>query len=145
MARIVGRVKHIKSVRQHLTTLDITRLRKSQMRLYRISRCEPVFQHIDMSEEILSAEDVRHIARLAALRIDDEEVQTMRRQLSDILAHFQTLAELDTQGVAPTGHTTDAHTVMRDDDEMPAMDRHQTLANAPFVDGEFVRVRPVIE
>lgn len=98
-----------------------------------------------MSEEILSVEDVRHIARLAALRIDDEEVQTMRRQLSDILAHFQTLAELDTEGVTPTGHTTDAHTVMREDDEMPAMDRNQTLANAPFVDGEFVRVRPVIE
>jgi len=98
-----------------------------------------------MSEEILSEEDVRHIARLAALRIDDEEVQTMRRQLSDILAHFQTLAELDTDGVAPTGHTTDAHTVMREDDEMSAMDRDQTLANAPFVDGEFVRVRPVIE
>ena len=98
-----------------------------------------------MSEEILSVEDVKHIARLAALRIDDEEVQTMRRQLSDILAHFQTLAELDTEGVTPTGHTTDAHTVMREDDEMPAMDRNQTLANAPFVDGEFVRVRPVIE
>ena len=98
-----------------------------------------------MSQEILSVEDVRHIARLAALRIDDDEVQTMRRQLSDILAHFQTLAELDTEGVAPTGHTTDANTVMREDDEMPAMDRQQTLANAPFVDGEFVRVRPVIE
>ena len=145
MARIVGRVKHIKSVRQHLTTLDVARHRKSEMRLYRIASCEPVFQSIDMSEEILSAEDVRHIARLAALRVNDDEVQTMRRQLSDILAHFQTLAELDTEGVTPTGHTTDAHTVMREDDEMPAMDRNQTLANAPFVDGEFVRVRPVIE
>ncbi len=98
-----------------------------------------------MSKEILSSEDVRHIARLAALRIGEDEVQTMRRQLSDIFAHFQTLAELDTEGVLPTGHTTDAHSVMRDDNEMPAMDRSQTLANAPFVDGEFVRVRPVIE
>ena len=98
-----------------------------------------------MNSEILSAEDVKHISRLAALRIDDEEIETMRDQLSDILAHFQTLAELDTEGVSPTGHTTDAHSVMRDDEEMPAMDREQTLANAPFVDGEFVRVRPVIE
>ncbi|CAI8016612.1 Aspartyl/glutamyl-tRNA(Asn/Gln) amidotransferase subunit C [Geodia barretti] len=69
----------------------------------------------------------------------------MRSQLSDILAHFQTLAELDTEGVPPTGHTTDAHSVMRDDEDMPALDREQTLANAPFVDGEFVRVRPVME
>ncbi len=98
-----------------------------------------------MNSEILSAEDVKHISRLAALRIDDEEIETMRDQLSNILAHFQTLAELDTEGVSPTGHTTDAHSVMRDDEEMPAMDRAQMLANAPFVDGEFVRVRPVIE
>ena len=98
-----------------------------------------------MNSEILSVSDVKHIARLAALRIDDEEVQTMRRQLSDILAHFQTLAELDTEGVVPTGHTTDAHSVMRDDKDMPALERDEALANAPFVDGEFVRVRPVIE
>ena len=98
-----------------------------------------------MKSEILSADDVKHIARLAALRINDDEVQTMRRQLSDILAHFQTLAELDTEGVPPTGHTTDAHSVMRDDEDMPALERDRTLANAPFVDGEFVRVRPVIE
>lgn len=98
-----------------------------------------------MTDEILSSEDIRHVARLAALRIDDDEVEMMRSQLSDILSHFQTLAELDTEGVPPTGHTTDAHTVMRDDDEMPALEREQTLANAPFVDGEFVRVRPVLE
>lgn len=98
-----------------------------------------------MNPEILSVDDVKHIARLAALRIDDEEVQTMRRQLSDILAHFQTLTELDTEGVPPTGHTTDAHSVMRDDEDMPPLGREQTLANAPFIDGEFVRVRPVIE
>ena len=98
-----------------------------------------------MHSPSLTEEDVRHIARLAALRIDDDEVETMRSQLSDILAHFQTLAELDTEGVPPTGHTTDAHSVMRDDEDMPALDREQALANAPFVDGEFVRVRPVME
>ena len=98
-----------------------------------------------MNSPSLTEEDVRHIARLAALRIDDDEVETMRSQLSDILAHFQTLAELDTEGVPPTDHTTDAHSVMRDDEDMPALDREQTLANAPFVDGEFVRVRPVME
>lgn len=98
-----------------------------------------------MADPILTSDDIRHVARLAALRIDDDEVETMRTQLSDILAHFQTLAELDTEGVAPTGHTTDAHSVMRDDEEMPALDREKTLANAPFVDGEFFRVKPVLE
>ncbi len=112
---------------------------------YRIFVCDTNPNTSAMNSPLLTEDDVRHIARLAALRIDDDEVETMRSQLSDILAHFQTLAELDTEGVPPTGHTTDAHSVMRDDEEMPALDREQTLANAPFVDGEFVRVRPVME
>lgn len=98
-----------------------------------------------MANELLSSDDIRHVARLAALRVDDDEIEMMRSQLSDILSHFQTLAQLDTEGVPPTGHTTNAHSVMREDEEMMALDRHQTLANAPFVDGEFVRVRPVLE
>ncbi len=98
-----------------------------------------------MNSDILSEEDVKHIARLAAMRINDDEVRLMQQQLSDILAHFRMLTELDTDDVTPTGHTTDAHTVMREDDEKPALEQNQTLANAPFIDGEFVRVRPVIE
>ncbi len=98
-----------------------------------------------MSAEILSEDDVRHIARLAALRISDDEIRTMREQLSDILSHFNTLAEIDTEGVPPTGHTNDAHSVMREDVKKPAMERDVTLANAPHVDGEFVRVKPVLE
>lgn len=96
-------------------------------------------------KDILTSEDVRHIARLAALRIDDREVETMRRQLSDILQHFEALSQLDTRGIEPTGHTNDAHSVMRDDDSAPSLDREQVLASAPDVDGEFVRVMPVLE
>ncbi len=98
-----------------------------------------------MQEEILSNEDVRHIARLAALRIDDEEVEIIRRQLSDIFSHFQVLSQLDTEGVEPTGHTTDTHSVMRNDADHPPLDRGEVLENAPDVDGEFVRVMPVLE
>ena len=123
--------------------------KRADLLTYRIFVCDtnPIASPnaSQMNSPLLTEDDVRHIARLAALRIDDAEVETMRSQLSDILAHFQTLAQLDTQGVPPTGHTTDAHSVMRDDEEMAALDREQTLANAPFIDGEFVRVRPVIE
>ena len=152
MARISFGYQHMESVRQTSTVSveGYTETRQNHLedrdsRGYRIFGCDIVPYPSEMNNEILSSEDVKHIARLAALRISDDEVDTMRSQLSDILAHFQTLAELDTAGVSPTGHTTDAHSVMRDDQEMPALDREQTLSNAPFVDGEFVRVRPVIE
>lgn len=93
----------------------------------------------------LTPEDVNHIAQLAYIKLSDEESETMRSQLSDILGHFEALAGVDTDGVEPTGHTTDSNTVMRKDEAQPALDQEDVLRNAPDRDGEFVRVRPVLE
>lgn len=95
--------------------------------------------------EPLTLEDVHHIAQLAYIKLSDEESEKMRAQLTDILGHFQSLAAVETEGVEPTGHTTDAHTVMRQDEPHPPLDREAVLRNAPDRDGEFVRVRPVLE
>ena len=93
----------------------------------------------------LTPEDVEHIAQLAYIKLSDEESEKMRIQLTNILSQFQALAAVDTEGVEPTGHTTDANTVMRRDEPHPPLDRELVLQNAPDSDGEFVRVRPVLE
>jgi len=95
--------------------------------------------------EPLSGEDVRHIARLTRVGLTDEEVEKMRVQLTDILAHFQSLAEVETEGVEPTGHSTDMHTVMRDDVAGPSLPRNDVLANAPGEDGEFFMVPRILD
>ena len=93
----------------------------------------------------LTPEDVNHIAQLAYIKLSADESEKMRLQLTDILGHFQALSEIDTDGVEPTGHTTDSTTIMRDDDPHPPLDQEDVLRNAPDRDGEFVRVRPVLE
>lgn len=93
----------------------------------------------------LTPEDVEHISQLAYIRLSDQESEKMRVQLTNILGQFQTLAAVDTEDVEPTGHTTDSNTVMRDDESLPPLDRESVLENAPDRDGEFVRVRPVLE
>ena len=93
----------------------------------------------------LTPEDVDHIAQLAYIKLSESESEKMREQLSDILGHFEALAALDTDGVEPTGHTTDSNTIMRDDEPQPPLDQEDVLRNAPDRDGEFVRVRPVME
>ena len=98
-----------------------------------------------MSDTRLTAEDVRHIATLAALHIDDAAVEEMQQQLSDIFGHFTRLQEIDTEGLEPTSHTTDANTVLREDVATEPMSREDILSNAPDPDGEFVRVMPVLE
>lgn len=95
--------------------------------------------------EPLSAEEVRHIARLTRLGLGDDEVERMRVQLADILAYFQSLAAVDTEGVEPTGHSTEIDTVMRDDVPAASLDRQEVLENAPDQNGEFFRVPRILD
>ncbi len=98
-----------------------------------------------MSATPLSTEEVRHIALLARVGMTDEEVERMRDQLSNILEHFDSLQELDTDDVEPTGHSADVETIMRRDEVAESIDRDAALSNAPRLEGDFVRVRAVLE
>jgi aspartyl-tRNA(Asn)/glutamyl-tRNA(Gln) amidotransferase subunit C len=93
----------------------------------------------------LTPKDVEHIAQLAYIKLSDEESENMRVHLTNILGHFASLASVDTDGVEATGHTTDSHTVMRKDEAHSPLAQEDVLRNAPDRDGEFVRVRPVLE
>ncbi len=93
----------------------------------------------------LSTQQVKAFARLTRLKLSEDEVERMRGQLSAVLTHFQSLARVDTTGVDPTGHTTDANSVVRPDIAGPSLTRDAVLANAPDTEGEFIRVRPILE
>ena len=97
------------------------------------------------NETRLTTEDVRHIAALARVGMTDQEVEQMRDQLSNTLENIDLLGQVDTEGVEPTGHSVDVSTVMREDHAGPSIRREDALANAPRQEGEFVRVRAVLE
>lgn len=88
---------------------------------------------------------VRHIAALARIALTDAETEAFTRQLSEILARFQTLQSLDTEGVAPTAHAGGLDTVLRDDEPAPALDAAAVLRNAPRRRGDFFQVRAVLD
>ena len=52
----------------------------------------------------IDREQVLHVARLARLRLSDDEVTTMVGELSSILGHIERISELDLEGVPPTTH-----------------------------------------
>ena len=93
----------------------------------------------------LSAEEVRQVAQLARIGLDDDEVEQMRDQLSNILDHFDVLGNLDTDGVEPTGHSVDVESVTRDDVVGDSLSREEVLSNAPDREADFLRVRAVLE
>ena len=98
-----------------------------------------------MPETRLTTEEVRHLAVLARVGMTDDEIETMRDQMSNILENFDVLREVDTDSVEPTGHSVGVTSVMRDDVVAESSPRDEALANAPRREGDFVRVRAVLE
>ncbi len=94
--------------------------------------------------DILSADDVRHVARLTHLSLTDDEVEKLRADLSVVLKHFEALQDLDTSDVEPTGHSTNVTSVMREDEPRDSLPRSDVLANAPQTEDDYVRVLPVL-
>lgn len=93
----------------------------------------------------LSREEVLHISRLARLGLSEEEVDRLSRQLSQILESFEVLQEVETEGVPPTAQPNMLCNVLKEDKTKPSLPQDEVLANAPQKDGEFFRVRPVLE
>ena len=93
----------------------------------------------------ITREEVRHVATLFRLGLSEEDIARFQEQLSQIIDYFQVLQQVDTEGVEPTSHTLALENVMRDDEPRPSFPSDDILANAPFRENDFFRVRAVLE
>jgi aspartyl-tRNA(Asn)/glutamyl-tRNA(Gln) amidotransferase subunit C len=87
---------------------------------------------------MIDREQVLHVARLARLRLTDDEVARMSSELSSILDHIQKISELDLENVEPTSHVVEVENVLRADEPRDSWPREQMLELAPDpADGGF--------
>jgi len=93
----------------------------------------------------IDEQQVRHIGMLSRLELTDEEVRLFSEQLSQILAYFEKLQELDTQDVEPTAHALPINNVFREDEPGEPFDPDTALANAPEREANFFRVPKVLD
>jgi aspartyl-tRNA(Asn)/glutamyl-tRNA(Gln) amidotransferase subunit C len=88
--------------------------------------------------ERISLEEVRHVAQLARLALDEGELGAMQKQLDSILDSMATLEKLDTKGVEPTYHAVEMVCPLRDDSPRPSLHRDEVLrASAKTEAGAF--------
>jgi aspartyl-tRNA(Asn)/glutamyl-tRNA(Gln) amidotransferase subunit C len=80
---------------------------------------------------VIDREQVLHVARLARLRLDEDEVETMAGELSGILEHVDRIAELDLDDVEPTSHVVALENVLRADEPHESLKPEVALAQAP--------------
>ncbi len=89
---------------------------------------------------MIGEDDVRYVARIARLRLTDEEVGRMTGELARILEHIGKMAELDVSDVPATAHVLDVVNVTRPDEVTPGLSREAALRNAPAVADHCFRV-----
>lgn len=92
----------------------------------------------------ITREEVEHVAVLARLELDSEEVERITGQLDTILNYVAKLDELNTDGVAVTTHTQNISNAFREDEVRESLDRKKALANAPLENAESFIVPRVI-
>ena len=93
----------------------------------------------------IDEEQVRHIAFLTRLAIEDEEVAAFSTQMSTIIDYFDLLGEVNIEGVAPTSQPPVGRELLRPDEVQPSLPREDFLANTPARQDAYVRVAVVIE
>ena len=93
----------------------------------------------------LKTEDVRNIAHLARLHIDDADVERYAAELSSILDLVDQMNQVDSSGVAPLANPLDATQRLRVDKITESDERDKFQRIAPDVEQGFYRVPKVIE
>ena len=73
------------------------------------------------------------MARLARLKLTEEEVERMSAELSTVLEHIERIEQLDLDDVEPTSHVVTVENVLRADEPWTSLDRAVALENAPRV------------
>jgi aspartyl-tRNA(Asn)/glutamyl-tRNA(Gln) amidotransferase subunit C len=92
----------------------------------------------------LALDDVRHVAKLARLAMDEDALKKLTPQLEAILGYVDKIGEVDVSGVEPMAHALPLANVLREDVVEESLPIEAVLRNAPQTDGRFFKVPKVI-
>jgi aspartyl-tRNA(Asn)/glutamyl-tRNA(Gln) amidotransferase subunit C len=96
----------------------------------------------------LTETEVRYVADLANLKLNDDEIHRFSADLNEILTHIDKLNGLDTSGVEPMAqvlYQAEETATLREDVERPALGTKTALGNAPLDGAGYFKVPKVIE
>jgi aspartyl-tRNA(Asn)/glutamyl-tRNA(Gln) amidotransferase subunit C len=88
---------------------------------------------------------VEHVAHLARLQLEPEEIELYTQQIDRILEYMDKLNSIDTTGIEPTTHAVPLGNVFRQDEVNHNFEVEESVRNAPDRLGSFFKVPPIIE
>ncbi len=73
--------------------------------------------------------DVSHVAKLANLKLNENQIKTFQKQLQSILDYIDKLKEVNTAKIEETSQVTGLENVTRNDDTSPSFSPEEALSN----------------
>ena len=92
----------------------------------------------------ITDELIDNLAHLSRLTFNENEKESIKKDMQSMVAFVEKLNEVDTTGVEPLLFITQRANVLREDKVQGSIDRETALQNAPKTDGEFFLVPKVI-
>lgn len=93
----------------------------------------------------ISEETVNHIAHLARLKFEGDEVPAIKKDLENIISFMEVLNEIDTVGVEPLVFMSNEVNVLREDIAEVTLTSKEALKNAPKKDSDYFRIPKVLD
>ena len=94
---------------------------------------------------MISSLTVRKIAKLARLKLSEQEELLYTEQLGKIIEYFDELASLDTSEIEPMSHALSISNALRADEVEVSLSHEILLRNAPDIEDEFFKVARIGE
>lgn len=93
----------------------------------------------------ISLDEVRHVARLARLDLDEAEMLSLQGELNALIGHFADIQNVDASSVEPQSHAVALQNAWAEDTVRPALSRDLALKNAPVTKAGLFLVPAIIE
>jgi len=93
----------------------------------------------------LSTDDVLKLARLSRLKLSNEEVETFKKEINEILSYVDMLKDADVKDLEPTYQVTGLENKMRKDEIKDyGVTQEELLKNLPNRDGDYIKTKRVL-
>jgi aspartyl-tRNA(Asn)/glutamyl-tRNA(Gln) amidotransferase subunit C len=93
----------------------------------------------------ISLDEVRHVARLARLQLDETEILSFQTELNSLIGHFADIQTMDVAGIEPKSHALAIQNVWAFDEPWQPVSRDQAIKNAPVSRAGLFVVPMIIE
>ena len=92
----------------------------------------------------MTPEQVERAAKIAMIKISEEEAATLAKELTDIIEYVSMVKDVDTEGVPPTIHVLPISNVMREDEASSFGNREGLLSQGPETENGHFKVPRII-